>query len=488
MQRLIIVEDEKMIRQGLHAMIARSGLPIEEIIECKNGLEALEVIGSQKVDVVITDIRMPKMDGVTLVKELSQLEVMPQVIVISGFDDFGYAVELLRYGAREYLLKPIEREELIGVLNLLEEEIIEQEIEEQLAQEKKKLLVNKHFKLFLEDPCEEKKELLKMNDLEWVRDTTYWVYCSNHQEEEYFDTYGTIYIEGINGQDFWIVINEKGKTALETFLRCACYGISKGYEGIDQLEVAYKEAIESRKGAFFMTKYHNGEYINDKKDWQQEVIGIVSRITQLVGTERFQEAIKLLGVLQCKVERCKMSQAYFEEMMSSLLSQIKETYREVLRLDACTHLLLEEMYRYSNLVEYMEVFSEFLLNLHNKISDGMEDYKNKQKMQQAIDYIQQNYTKDLNMAVVSNHISMNYSLFSLVFKEYTGMSFVSYVKELRISEAKKLLTNTDKKINEISTLVGYENEKHFMKVFKTLYGVSPSEYRRNTQVGNSCKK
>ena len=126
MKRVIIAEDEKMIRQGIRVMVQRSGIEIEEIIECKNGLEALEIIKEKKVDVMITDIRMPKMDGITLVKEISHLSHKPKIIVISGYDDFSYAVELLRGGAREYLLKPIEREKLIEVLKKLESEVKEE--------------------------------------------------------------------------------------------------------------------------------------------------------------------------------------------------------------------------------------------------------------------------------------------------------------------------------------------------------------------------
>lgn len=86
------------------------------------------------------------------------------------------------------------------------------------------------------------------------------------------------------------------------------------------------------------------------------------------------------------------------------------------------------------------------------------------------------------MAVVSNHISMNYSLFSHVFKQYTGKNFVNYLKELRIQEAKRLLEETDMRIIEISLAVGYENEKHFMKLFKAVCGVSPTEYRKNVML------
>ena len=89
------------------------------------------------------------------------------------------------------------------------------------------------------------------------------------------------------------------------------------------------------------------------------------------------------------------------------------------------------------------------------------------------------------MAVVSNYISMNYSLFSYSFKQYTGSNFVNYLKEIRMREAKKLLTETDMKIIEISQAVGYDNEKHFMKIFKATCRVSPTEYRHNAYLSKS---
>lgn len=122
---------------------------------------------------------------------------------------------------------------------------------------------------------------------------------------------------------------------------------------------------------------------------------------------------------------------------------------------------------------------DFVLSLHEEIQNQFEVNKNKQKIQQAIQYIEENYDTDLNMAVVSNNLSMNYSLFSLAFKQYTGSNFVNYLKDIRMREAKRLLEETDMKIIEISQRVGYDNEKHFMKIFKASCGVSPSEYRKN---------
>lgn len=128
---------------------------------------------------------------------------------------------------------------------------------------------------------------------------------------------------------------------------------------------------------------------------------------------------------------------------------------------------------------------EWLEKFTTDLNSQFDDYKNKQKIQQAVLYIRENYDKELNMAVVSNYISMNYSLFSYAFKQYTGTNFVNFLKDIRMEKAKELLENTDLRIVEISQRIGYENEKHFMKTFKLTCGVSPTEYRKNMQYKNN---
>lgn len=145
---------------------------------------------------------------------------------------------------------------------------------------------------------------------------------------------------------------------------------------------------------------------------------------------------------------------------------------------------LSEHYSYPMLAVWQTEFMEWMLGLHDRINSQYDTNRNQQKIKQAIDFIHKNYDKDLNMAVVSNYISMNYSLFSYLFKEYTGNNFVNYLKSIRMEEAKKLLAGTELRIVEISARVGYENEKHFMKTFKASCGVSPSEYRKNIQMQN----
>ncbi len=127
MKTVLIVEDEKMIRQGLKAMIMRSGVPIEMILECSNGQMALDILKNEHVDVMFTDIRMPKMSGLELVREIQKLEDKPEIVAVSGYDDFNYAVDMLRGGVREYILKPVEREKIVEILKKLDQEISERE-------------------------------------------------------------------------------------------------------------------------------------------------------------------------------------------------------------------------------------------------------------------------------------------------------------------------------------------------------------------------
>ena len=141
MNTLLVVEDEKLIRQGIVAMIRRSSVPVEEILECRNGEEALEILRKQRVDVMFTDIRMPKMDGLTLVNKMEELSQKPVVIVLSGYDEFSYAVEMMKHGVRDYILKPIKRETIEQLLENLERELSEtretEEEEEETEEEQK---------------------------------------------------------------------------------------------------------------------------------------------------------------------------------------------------------------------------------------------------------------------------------------------------------------------------------------------------------------
>lgn len=246
MRNILIVDDEKFVRLGLKTMIMRAELCQGEIVESKNGKEALEELQKNEFDLIITDIKMPIMTGIELITKIKEENLSSaNIVMISGYDEFEYAVSALRMGATDYLLKPIERESF-----------------------------------------------------------------------------------------------------------------------------------------------------------------------------------------------------------------------------------LELLHKIDNLVE------EELLKNVKSIEVGEENEDKTQKIQRAIEYINQNYSKNINMALVSNEVSMNYTFFSETFKDVVGESFVDYLKSIRINMAKKLLRSSNMPISKVSGEVGFNDEKHFSKTFKTLTGSTPSEYRK----------
>ncbi len=477
MRKLLIVEDEKLIRKGIIAIASRAGIDIEEIIECKNGLEALEVVKSQKIDVMITDIRMPKMDGVALVKEVQKLSTMPKIVVISGYDDFSYAVEMLRCGVKEYLLKPINREDITRTIKQLDEEI---SLEEQRSETRIKSLYEQiRYMLLHRELGDKELELIQEQFQECYDSTDYVMVCTNYQVNKKIVSNQVSFFTDINGHNLLLIRPEYVKCYIEENLPDCLVGISRIYSGIGQIHAAVDEAVAMR------TKH----YCRQKKDMpalaEHEPISHreIDRFIQLIGTARLEETDRFFVNLIQRTKRCEIGADVFADLMNQIVTKIMHTYAGIITSEAIQVRLLSNVYNYTDIDEYYAQFSKVIAIINQKLANEYDDYRNRVKIEQAVQFIEINYHKDINMAIVSNHISMNYSVFSLTFKEYTGHNFVNYLKDVRLKEAKKLLDATDNKINEISSAVGYEDEKHFMKTFKTAYGVTPSEYRKNMQMG-----
>lgn len=201
----------------------------------------------------------------------------------------------------------------------------------------------------------------------------------------------------------------------------------------------------------------------------------------MIATDKIEEACLIFEKIVWNVKREQISIDSFAESMRIMMDSIWSTYQNILDLNGERPEKFKNVFSWPSLEDFKSEFIQWMKKLHDKIAVEFDDCKNKHKIQQAIEYIQQNFEQDLNMAVVSNFISMNYSLFSVEFKQYAGSNFVMYLRNIRMKEAKRLLTETELRIAEISRKVGYDNEKHFMKIFKSACGVSPTEYRKNMQ-------
>ncbi len=490
MKTVLIVEDEKMIRLGIRAMIQRSDVPIGEILECHNGEAALEVLKTTPVDVMFTDIRMPKMDGIELVKRIQEMDHKPLVAAISGFDDFNYAVEMMRGGVREYLLKPVDRNKLIEILHQFEEELNNREEEQE--EDQKLSLQQLKYLILNEQITESEKELLGKKFREFPREMNSVLVFSKQDligEEE-----DLIHLHDIENKDLCITTKDKAENIADTL--DGSVGISELKSGLSDLRDAYFEASHLQRAAFC----RNRSYMKANKKPQSAPEKFHERALREVKEDYIQKRIHIIGTKQ-KENLTKEFHAWFynassgylteEEFFESLFKTfefISDFYSNpILKTPALSAAFekLKQPLDYRSLQEYEKAFLGFLLELQMIIAESREISVNDGKMREAILYVQKHYAEDLNMAVVSNHVSINYSLFSTLFKQYTGENFVNYLKEIRMQKAKELLIETDDKISDIARSVGFENEKHFMKVFKAWCGVSAGEYRRNGQFRQS---
>lgn len=482
MNTLLIVEDEKLIRQGIKAMVQRSGVPVENILECSNGRMALEILKMQKVDVMLTDICMPEMDGIALVRAMQELPEKPLTVAVSGYDDFSYAVEMMRNGVREYLLKPVDRDKIREILEKLNLEIEagRESLRMDLSlgcQQLKYVIMNRNL-------AESEKELLIRQYGGSLFAGNYYVVCTNDTGGESMAEAEApyIYLSGVEGREFYIVAQSHLSILLREEFKGRYVGISAQAQGLEALRPASSQADAARKEAFFMNRpaVHFERMVTTRPGGVALEEASLLQIVQLLGTDKYEAGLRQLERIFKNAALGGYAPETVENGMRILLDGVKSTYAGILKVDEKEIESYCDIYHYSCMEEYAAEVTGWLTDFCETVNSRFDDYKNKQKIQQAVVYIRENFDKDLNMAVVSNHISMNYSLFSYVFKQYTGSNFVNYLKDIRIEEARRLLVETDMKVVDISMKVGYENEKHFMKIFKAACGVSPTEYRRNS--------
>ena len=491
LRKVFLVEDETVIREGLRDRIPWDQFGYRFVGEAADGEMALPLIRKTKPDVLITDIKMPFMDGLSLSKIVSKEFPRMKIIIISGYDDFAYAVEMLRNGVLEYILKPIEREKITEILKKLNAEI---ESRKEKEENNQKIGYQQMRHLMLSDEISgEEQRTIESQYADHFYTGNYYVCCQNQVKRGELSDDNYIFMKNMNDNDIFIVPAENLSLLLKNELQDGYIGISAAHCGLESIRQAYAESVMMRKKAFVRNKVE-AQYGVFQEKIPEGLITEAAKLTeeaariqrvQLIGTDHTDDLEKSFHQFFYEVKNGRIDEAVFESCMKDFFTEVEKTYQNALETEGELLLECKEIWSENCIDSYEDKVMEFVLQLHEKINSSYDQNKNVQKIKMAVDYIEENYAKDLNMAVVSNYISMNYSLFSYSFKQYTGSNFVNYLKEIRMREAKKLLTETDMKIIEISQAVGYDNEKHFMKIFKATCGVSPTEYRHNAYLSKS---
>ena len=533
MLKVFLVEDESVIREGFRDKIPWEQYGFQLVGEAGDGEMALPMIRKLKPDLLITDIKMPFMDGLSLSEIVKEEFPKIKIIIISGYDDFEYARQAIKAGVDQYLLKPITRTTLRGVLLEMKEKI-EQGMEQKdyQAQYQDEVQEFEQFSLrrFFEKILEGKLSVKEIYEEAAAQSLQLTASCYNLL---LFSIYEKAEVSSRESRERLI---RKQEEVFHYFLRhpqyilfrfnVSCYGV------LIKSEQFQMEELTENSLAHFKEVCAPEE---DHLEWYVAVGPEVERLSMLpqcskdanhyfayrfikpglhvlsettlsdclagqgeknIGTVDFMqmdpEIIRDFLSRGEDKEIHDFVESYLYNIQNALKSRMFRSYvilnirfavvafLESIGADQAEY--LEEIEHAVQMIrsEDSEIFEYFagMLETAMGIRDRINSCQGGKMLKKALDYIDDHYDCDtLSLNLVAENIGMSASYLSAIFSQNMQKTFVEYVTEKRIEKAKKLLKQTDKNSGEIAKEVGYKDSHYFSFVFKKLQGCSPREYR-----------
>ena len=530
--RIILVDDEEEVRKGIIRKIDWEALGFQVVGDAENGQDALEKIEQLEPDVVMTDIRMPYMDGLTLTSWIRQKYPSVKVLIFSGFDDFEYAQKAIKLNVTEYILKPVNVEELTRILNRVRENL-DQEIEQRRDVDRLRESYLSSLpilrELFLNDmvrgnmPAEnirQKLEEYKIDILGAEKWLTAVINVENeaseetgltlHQEKELIPISVKSLLED-NLKDYCrfmafnsavgvtliaAVDGERKQTSLIDLLGDICKEIKRilqvtvtigiGYfsRELEQLPAAYQSAVDAL-GYREIVGTGKTIYINDMEPVRRGKLQLETRDeADLIAVVKFGTREKIEAAAKNFAARMEGARVHMRQLQVYQMSIINCLIRLMQQqdLELGTMFGTDEMYGkviYGNMKpeEFASVITEVGCRM-NEAMNRERDKTAKKVILEAKQYILDHYQDpELSVDVMCRQLHMSPAYFSTVFKRETGQTYIAYLTEVRLDKAVELLNTTDDKTYVIAQKVGYQEQNYFSYVFKKRFGISPTKFR-----------
>ncbi|MDR7812409.1 response regulator [Lacrimispora sp.] len=532
---LLIVDDEELIRQGLRARLEYLKIDTYEIFEAANGKAALEAAENHPIDIVITDIRMPDMDGLTLIHEIKKLQKDMQFVVLSGYAEFSYAETAIRLGVKAYLLKPLSNEELKKTFNKLYQDMERDSKirsamwrQSRMDREKQEYLQEKAINALLFDTSAETMDYKVLSEV-----------CGIDAGDCDRDVFMMLSVIHISGETY---DNMKFRRMDCDLIRFSVRNVLLELESCCGKQIVNSLSDNNQLYAIF--------FMEDERKLRNEVERIflemrsvlekrmniyltlgVSRYTLLLGRKSASEA---LGALKQRIIYGDSNLYFYED--TGIFSEQKFPVSQIHLLDS--YLEKNEIHKIKNLLQ--EIFSEELMrkygtpylrimwvrilnvilkhydkkrkassmekllmsfNLPDQIQSASEiqqritdiimecvraeavnDMNARSKIQMAVRYIQEHYSEDIAINDLAMSYGMSPNYFSSIFKAETSQSAVNYITELKVKKAQELLENSELSVVDIAKRTGYEDSQYFFRVFKKHTGMTPLGYREQNRM------
>ena len=528
MPRVFLVEDESTIRSTLRDTVPWGQLGYEFVGEATDGEMALPLIGSTHPDVLITDIKMPFMDGLSLSKLVLKEFPNTKIIIISGYDDFEYARQAIEIGVEQYLLKPITKANLMKVLREVKEKIEqEQEQRNYQAQFQRDSQEYEQFarRSFMEQVVAGKLSVQQIYEdagrlgLE-LKAQSYCIALFSAMGETYSDTDARVR-EDLLGHFMkhpeylllrWnlttymlLIMGEKSR--MDSYIQSCIAAITNRYSVYDgqkpwyaavgmtagrlsQLPECYEDVSRLWSYRYIQPDTHvltsdtvktpdSGAASSDLENFDVNKFN-QEMLLEIMRSAAPEEIPNIISEFLLDISEAVRSQPFCHYVMLStrftaiqFVTSLGVKQEKLLEGVTCQD-LMEQTVEMQDLRRYM---SEFLMQaVKIRIARSANQYKD--ILGRAVDYIDAHFTDDslsLNMVAKEVNISANY--LSAVFSQEMKSTFVEYVTSQRMAKAKELLRTTDKHSGEIALEVGYKDPHYFSFLFKKTQGLTTREYR-----------
>lgn len=526
---VIIADDEQLICELLKSLINWEELRLELIGEVYNGFELYQEILDKHPDIVVTDISMPQMDGIELIGRIRKEGIPCHFVIVSGYRQFEYAHNALKYDVEDYILKPVDSAELNAALKKLvqkTEDVRNYSKEKKASEEDKKLLKRFFMNNGLQEINQKKLPLsgieeeygvhfeeglfrmiyIKSDFLEWEED---YVEDSLSIQNKFFDTFQNSF-----GEECFCILSDQQSDLLRI-------GINYPKENENRIRDILKEYFEHIRNFADLFKgyqltigvgnsYTEAYYLAKSAKEAEGAVGsrIVMGCDRILYWKNLNQPEIFLTEIEKKNFLREIAREFellettrFEDSIRDLFHAVHDQFSIVPLMDLLMEILETFLYveqkQFDKQINEDYIRKQYLYGIHSAVSlmslqkavvrpihEALEkiidyvDQQNKKPIRTAYLYVEENYSKPIRLEDVAEQVELNPVYFSNVFKKETGQNFTDYLTDYRLKMAKELLQNTNDSINEIAEKVGYQDTRYFSKLFKKNVGIKPSEYRK----------
>lgn len=534
---VLIVDDEQLIRQGLRARIEYLGIDVDEIFEAENGLMALRLQEDHPIDVVITDIRMPDMDGLELIQEMQKKNNQIKFVVLSGYAEFSYAETAIRLGVKAYLLKPVSNDDLKAAFDKAYKEMeqtasVRQEVQmkKRMDQEKRVYQQEKALNALFssqEAGAVTREQLCKLcgyDEKMWAGGPESVLYLAilhinkesfEHQRFRPVDHELVRFMirnifEEIHAPCEKLLVNSLSDTR-------QMYGVFIGDDKkklrmeVERIYLRMRSVLEKKMEIYLTIGVSRCRNQLEGKEASEARQALKQRIIYGKANIYFYEDIRILGEQEFPVSQLHLLEQYIEhnelfkvknlvrEIFSEeLVKKYGSAYLRIMWIRILNLLLhhyerrgrnaaeIEKMLQNYNLLDQIQSLQEIRQKIMEMVmecvsTESVADANARSKIQMAIGYIQEHFAENLTVNDLAEHYGVSPNYFSSMFKKEMSRSAVNYITELRINQARELLYHSELSVVDISKKVGYEDSQYFFRVFKKYLGMTPLQYREESR-------